>query len=152
MHKDTVHVPRTRSRFRSTLPPYTPPSTPHHDHPIWADASISDFVNIIKMLTVGGGPTSSTKSPANAQTVHVVISDIGVLTTSALLLYAACNFGLSTVAKVYWIPYMVVNAWLVLITFLQHTDARVMRFRAQEATKSIKNVLGKYYLQESESV
>merc|ERR1712153_287914 len=32
-------------------------------------------------------------------------------------------------AKVYFIPYLVVNMWLVMITDLQHTDPRLPHFR-----------------------
>ncbi len=42
------------------------------------------------------------------------------------------TFGFGTFAKLYLAPYLVVNGYLVLITFLQHTDFYVPHYRASE--------------------
>ncbi|CAM9158370.1 unnamed protein product [Phaeothamnion confervicola] len=58
----------------------------------------------------------------------VWLSDIGVAIAVAALWAAVAKFGLIPVAAVYGGPYLVVNAWLVAITWLQHTDVDVPHF------------------------
>lgn len=53
---------------------------------------------------------------------QVIASDIGVLLTLAGLGFWAYQRGISEVLRVYGVPYLWVNHWLVFITFLQHTD------------------------------
>ena len=55
----------------------------------------------------------------------VYLSDIGVLGMVAALGLLAKKFGLAWVAAAYGGPYLVVNAWLVLYTWLQHTDVDI---------------------------
>ncbi|KAJ3041317.1 hypothetical protein HDV00_009589 [Rhizophlyctis rosea] len=147
--KDTVHLPRTRSRF-PRLPPYAPPTTPHHDESIWHDAPLYDLLDVVKMLSVGWwgyllynvsgqktkgrwsshfNPTAPMFTPK--QYLNILLSDIGVLTTLSLLFLSSHLYGTRTMLAYYFIPYMLVNMWLVLITFLQHTDVRVPHFRGE---------------------
>ncbi|KAF7327851.1 Oleoyl phosphatidylcholine desaturase [Mycena kentingensis (nom. inval.)] len=62
----------------------------------------------------------------------VVWSDIGVGLWLAGLFAASSTWGFSTVFRVYLVPYLWVNHWLVLITFLQHTDPLLPHYRAAE--------------------
>lgn len=55
----------------------------------------------------------------------IVQSDLGILTTLSLLCYCCYEHGVSQVIKYYGIPYLFVNMWLVMITFLQHTHEEV---------------------------
>ena len=58
----------------------------------------------------------------------VLKSDIGIgLMAGALVAWAACN-GVAEVMALYGFPLVVVNAWLVLYTWLQHTDTDVPHF------------------------
>jgi omega-6 fatty acid desaturase / acyl-lipid omega-6 desaturase (Delta-12 desaturase) len=63
---------------------------------------------------------------------QVIMSDLGVF----LWLFAIGSFiyqyGFLQVFKVYIAPYLWVNHWLVLITFLQHTDPLLPHYRAPE--------------------
>lgn len=52
-------------------------------------------------------------------------SDVGVVAMLACLGLLANKFGLAWVAAAYGGPYLVVNAWLVLYTWLQHTDVDI---------------------------
>ncbi len=55
-------------------------------------------------------------------------SDIGIAATvSALVTWTACR-GFGEVMALYGGPYLVINAWLVLYTWLQHTDTDVPHF------------------------
>ncbi|KAJ3020339.1 Delta(12)-fatty-acid desaturase [Thoreauomyces humboldtii] len=215
MSKDQVFVPAHRSRYVEKLGEYQEPAEHHHDEPAWKDAPIVDLLNIFGMLTVGWPlylihnasgqrypqwtshfrPTSPIFEPK--QWFQVVLSDIGVALTIALLCVAGHIWGSAAVIKFYVMPYLNVNAWLVLITFLQHTDPQVPHYtdktwdyllgaistvdrdygilnhffhhiadthvahhifptmphyHAVEATRHIKEFLGKYYLYDNTPV
>jgi omega-6 fatty acid desaturase (delta-12 desaturase) len=62
----------------------------------------------------------------------VLVSDVffgGALVTLAWLVY---TFSFGAVVKFYLMPYLMVNAYLVLITYLQHTDTYIPHFREGE--------------------
>ncbi|KAG6377218.1 fatty acid desaturase-domain-containing protein [Boletus reticuloceps] len=64
----------------------------------------------------------------------VIMSDIGVLLWLAGLAGSIYKFGFWDVFRLYIVPYLWVNHWLVLITFLQHTDPILPHYRATEFT------------------
>jgi len=68
------------------------------------------------------------------QGTQIIISDIGIFLWMAALAACVYSFGLATVFRVYGVPYLWVNHWLVLITFLQHTDPLLPHYRAPEFT------------------
>lgn len=55
-------------------------------------------------------------------------SDIGVVAVLAGLAFWASKAGLAAVCALYFAPYLVTNCWLVLYTWLQHTDTDVPHF------------------------
>ncbi|KIO29405.1 hypothetical protein M407DRAFT_21470 [Tulasnella calospora MUT 4182] len=61
---------------------------------------------------------------------EVFISDIGVFLWVASILYSIKVFGFLKVFRIYLFPYLWVNHWLVLITFLQHTDPALPHYQA----------------------
>jgi len=65
---------------------------------------------------------------------QIIISDIGILLWIAGIAYSISEFGFANVLRLYLIPYLWVNHWLVLITFLQHTDPLLPHYRAPEFT------------------
>ncbi|KAJ7288389.1 delta-12 fatty acid desaturase protein [Mycena rebaudengoi] len=65
---------------------------------------------------------------------QVLISDVGIFLWLAGIAAAVYTYGLGTVFRVYGAPYLWVNHWLVLITFLQHTDPILPHYRAAEFT------------------
>ncbi|KAI9365455.1 fatty acid desaturase-domain-containing protein [Zopfochytrium polystomum] len=71
-------------------------------------------------------PTSPIFSAS--QFLQIVASDIGIVGAFGLLTYFSYTFSFLDVVKYYLIPYFWVNHWLVMITFLQHTDVRVPHF------------------------
>ncbi|KAI0259825.1 fatty acid desaturase-domain-containing protein [Gloeopeniophorella convolvens] len=68
------------------------------------------------------------------QSGQIVISDVGILIWLGALAYWSYSSGFSTVLRLYVVPYLWVNHWLVLITFLQHTDPILPHYRAEEFT------------------
>ncbi|ORY81298.1 delta-12-fatty acid desaturase [Leucosporidium creatinivorum] len=64
---------------------------------------------------------------------QILISDAALLTMGALLTaFGHYAGGLSAVGKYYFVPYLMVNHWLVFITYLQHTDPMLPHYRAGE--------------------
>ncbi|CAN6221463.1 unnamed protein product [Urochloa humidicola] len=63
---------------------------------------------------------------------QVVISDVGILAVSLALWRLAMASSFWAVARTYGVPLLVVNAWLVLVTYLQHTDPVVPRYGGGE--------------------
>lgn len=66
--------------------------------------------------------------------VDIVTSDIGFFGMIGILAWACVKFGTLNVASYYFVPYLVVNLYLVLITYLQHTDSNVPHYRKNEFT------------------
>ncbi|TFK28009.1 fatty acid desaturase [Coprinopsis marcescibilis] len=65
---------------------------------------------------------------------QILISNVGIALWLVALGVSIAHWGFSTVLVVYLIPYLWVNHWLVLITFLQHTDPLLPHYRASEFT------------------
>ncbi|KAI5988995.1 fatty acid desaturase-domain-containing protein [Pisolithus albus] len=62
----------------------------------------------------------------------IVLSDIGILLWLGAVAAAINTYGFMTVFRLYLVPYLWTNHWLVLITFLQHTDPLLPHYRAPE--------------------
>lgn len=120
-------------------------------------AEDSPFINalqIIVMLTIGWMPgylvfnaTGPAKYEGKANhfnpwakffdprdRLNIVISDIGFFAGLAVIIFACQQLGCGTVALFYGGPYMINNVYLVLITYLQHTDVFMPHFRGEEWT------------------
>ncbi|GAA5986524.1 hypothetical protein JCM5350_001358 [Sporobolomyces pararoseus] len=70
--------------------------------------------------------------------IDVLLSDLCLISTIALFYKFAYLLpgggGLAQFFKYYFIPYLFVNHWLVMITFLQHTDSQLPHYRSNEWT------------------
>ncbi|OBZ71119.1 Delta(12) fatty acid desaturase [Grifola frondosa] len=65
---------------------------------------------------------------------QIVVSDIGIVIWAATVVTWIYYKGFAEVFRLYLVPYLWVNHWLVLITFLQHTDPLLPHYRAPEFT------------------
>lgn len=72
-------------------------------------------------------PDSALFRPREAK--DIVVSDIGIFVALAVLGLCIHTYGFGNVAFYYGVPYLVVNAHLVLITFLQHTDTYIPHYK-----------------------
>jgi omega-6 fatty acid desaturase (delta-12 desaturase) len=63
---------------------------------------------------------------------QIFISDVGVLAVSLALLKLVSSFGFWWVVQIYGVPLLIVNAWLVLITYLQHTHPALPHYDSTE--------------------
>lgn len=73
-------------------------------------------------------PFSQALFPTDFLKKRVWLSDVGVGATVAALAFWASKVGIWPVMAVYVGPYIVTNFWLVLYTWLQHTDVDVPHF------------------------
>ncbi|PPQ91693.1 hypothetical protein CVT25_012906 [Psilocybe cyanescens] len=65
---------------------------------------------------------------------QVIMSTVGILIWLACIGVSIHYKGFLQVFRSYLLPYLWVNHWLVLITFLQHTDPLLPHYRAPEFT------------------
>nr|GAT48503.1 predicted protein [Mycena chlorophos] len=159
MTQDQVFVPWTRSQMN--LPPLDPArddllgknvSTAVQAELLEAlgDTPIAAFMSSIIYLFLGlpmyllyniGGQIRYPKgtnhfSPSSIifaphQASQIVMSDLGILIWLGLIVASCNHWGFWTVFRTYLVPYLWVNQWLVLVTFLQHTDPLLPHYRAE---------------------
>lgn len=138
MEHDEVFVPSTRSEYLSAV----------YDTPLfkaldiakmllfgWPAYLVANFAGPAKYV----GKANSHFRPDSAlfrseEFTDVLVSDVGFFAAVAAIA-AACwapGIGAANVAAFYGVPYLVVNLYLVLITYLQHTDDFVPHYREGE--------------------
>jgi len=221
--KDVIHIPLTRDEVKSSYgvdpgergPNPVTDKTNSIGHELIDELPLFTIIKLTLHVIFGfplylianlGGqkyqawtshylPESEFFERKNAQAVK--ISNAGVASWLAILLGLAHQYGYYTVRNYYLIPWIQVNAWLAVITYLQHTHVSVPRFsnskwtflqgalatidrdwgylntvfhhmmnthvvhhlfktipfyHAQEATNSIKKVLGDHYLKDDSGI
>lgn len=65
---------------------------------------------------------------------QIIISDVGIFVWLGALAWWSYTRSFTEMFRFYFIPYLWVNHWLVLITFLQHTDPLLPHYRAPAFT------------------
>jgi len=63
---------------------------------------------------------------------RMVVSNLGLLAMVIALILASIQFSPARVLLVYGLPYLVINAWLVAYTWLQHTDTNIPHFSTSD--------------------
>ena len=145
---DEVFVPR---KATSTTPPA---HVEEENNIVQLVSSLVRCVRIAAMLLIGWplyltvNATGNTSYPKDAPVNHfhpsspiyadirngsklVLLSDAGMLGMIALLGVCSYYFSFTSVLYYYLIPYLVCNLFLVLITFLQHTDHQLPHYDAE---------------------
>lgn len=69
---------------------------------------------------------------SDRERAQIFISDVGVLAVFYALYRLAVTFSLGWVISVYGVPLLIVNGWLVLITYLQHTHPALPHYDSSE--------------------
>lgn len=64
----------------------------------------------------------------------IIMSDIGITAMGAVLSYVARHVGWMAIAKYYFIPYMLTNHWIVMFTYLHHSDPTIPHYFGNEWT------------------
>ncbi|KAI0311930.1 fatty acid desaturase-domain-containing protein [Amylostereum chailletii] len=148
MERDENFVPRTRSHFG--LPPQSVASTLDY-HELFEEAPLYTLLRMLLMQLIGwqtylfcntGGspsyppgtnhfvPSSPLFKPSDRRTI--VVSNIGLGLMLIVLLRFGFVHGFPALARLYVVPYLVANHWVVLLTFLQHTDPTIPHYRNAE--------------------
>eukprot|EP00252_Welwitschia_mirabilis_P018052 TRINITY_DN40220_c0_g1_i1.p1 TRINITY_DN40220_c0_g1~~TRINITY_DN40220_c0_g1_i1.p1 ORF type:complete len:391 (-),score=8.38 TRINITY_DN40220_c0_g1_i1:620-1792(-) len=125
LEKDEVFVPKTKQSLRWTSK--------------LLDNPVGRMISIIIFLTMGwplylAFNASGRKYPRfachydpygpiynNRERLQIFVSDLGILVASYALYRLSCAFGFCWLVGVYGVPLLIVNGFLVTITFLQHT-------------------------------
>ncbi|KAG0480240.1 hypothetical protein HPP92_010836 [Vanilla planifolia] len=63
---------------------------------------------------------------------QIFLSDTGVISVLYFLYRLSSTFSFSWVVRVYGVPLLIVNGWLVLITYLQHTHPALPHYDSSE--------------------
>lgn len=61
----------------------------------------------------------------------IIISDFGLLTMATLLYFCSWRLGSAMVLQLYPQPYLLLNDWIVAITYLHHTQPNLPKFEAE---------------------
>lgn len=140
MEKDQVFVPSVRSKY---------PRAQQDDD---VETPLLTTLYLLRMLVIGWpaylllnvsgqdyGRWTSHFDPSSPifdkkSYWQIVKSDIGVLAMIAVLTWFSYSFGFMTMIKYYFVPYLWVNAWLVIITYLQHSDEKVPHYNSKAWT------------------
>ncbi|KAJ3696597.1 hypothetical protein LUZ61_000302 [Rhynchospora tenuis] len=69
---------------------------------------------------------------SDRERVQIFISDVGVVTAVYALYRLSALFGFWWMVRVYGVPLLIVNGWLVLITYLQHTHPALPHYDSSE--------------------
>ncbi|KAF4617265.1 hypothetical protein D9613_005669 [Agrocybe pediades] len=64
-----------------------------------------------------------------SQRKHVMISDVALVCMAYALYLCGSRLGFWIIFRYYGIPYILVNHWVTMIVFLQHTDPQLPHFR-----------------------
>ncbi|OZJ04353.1 Delta(12) fatty acid desaturase [Bifiguratus adelaidae] len=144
LKKDQVFVPHRRSEFPARAGRMESEDEEHHS--LLDEAPLYTLYNMVLIFLFGwplyllfntsgqdyGRWTSHFLPTAPIFEKHqfwdVVMSDIGVIGMIGGLVFAGQVFSTAAVVKYYLIPYLFVNFWLVLITYLQHTDPKLPHY------------------------
>jgi len=62
----------------------------------------------------------------------IVLSDIGIIAMSFVLFRWTQVVGCANFLKLYLIPWLITNHWIVMLTYLQHSDPTIPHYRAGE--------------------
>ncbi|KAJ7158698.1 delta-12 fatty acid desaturase [Mycena filopes] len=148
LEDDENYVPRTRSDFG--LPPATQAHAADY-HDIFEETPIYTLLRLVVMQAVGlqtylmvnalGSPKyppgTNHFDPSSAlfkphERRGIVASNIGLGSMMVLLAMFASNFGTGSLLKLYFVPYMWANHWIVALTYLHHSDPTIPHYRRQE--------------------
>jgi len=150
MEKDENYVPKPRSNFKLPEPEK---ATKRDYHDVFEDAPLATLGRVLFMIMLGfqtymvsnGFGLGNPKYPAGTSHVNpfsalykpgqwpqILLSNIGIGIGIALLVLWGNNYGYAHMIKYYFVPYILTNQWIVLLTFLHHTDPTIPHYRKGE--------------------
>ncbi|KAI9019338.1 fatty acid desaturase-domain-containing protein [Phycomyces nitens] len=140
--KDRAHPPPSRSEWG--LPPLDD-EIDQHSH--FDESPIAILYSLAKYVSIGAvyyllfdvpcdmnkGKWVSHFNPncyifTKEQYWNVHLSTAAIVGVISTLMYAGNVYGVLTVFKYYVMPYLLINCWVILVTYLQHTSPNVPRY------------------------
>ncbi|KAL0570122.1 hypothetical protein V5O48_011838 [Marasmius crinis-equi] len=148
LERDVNYVPPTRSDFK--LPP-EPIAHPRDYQDILEETPIYTFYRMFLMQTLGlmaylafntrGSPryppgTSHFDPHSLLFKPHerngIIASDVGLIVTLAALCWWTSIAGLGQLIRLYLVPWMLTNHWIIMLTYLHHSDPTIPYYRQKE--------------------
>ncbi|EGN92175.1 hypothetical protein SERLA73DRAFT_191523 [Serpula lacrymans var. lacrymans S7.3] len=148
LEKDENFVPRTRTDYK--LPPASKAHVSDY-HDIFEETPIYTLFRMLAMQLMGwqfylftnamGSPmypdgTNHFSPDSPLFKPHerrgIIASNFGLSVMSAVLSYYISNVGISTFIKFYFVPYLFANHWIVMLTYLHHSDPTIPHYRTKE--------------------
>ncbi|TFK22251.1 delta-12 fatty acid desaturase protein [Coprinopsis marcescibilis] len=150
VERDENYVPRTRSGYG--LPSrYT--AIPSDYHEVFEDAPVYTLLCLLFMQALGwqyylltnvwGNPSyppgtnhfnpSSPLFKPNERN-GIIASNVGLAIMAFLLYWWGSGVGPGNFFAFYFVPYILANHWIVIITYLQHTDPTIPHYRREQWT------------------
>ncbi|EKM52352.1 uncharacterized protein PHACADRAFT_30880 [Phanerochaete carnosa HHB-10118-sp] len=145
MERDMVYVPWTRSELN--VPEDKEGTLDYEDY--LGDTPLYAFLMLMRQQFLGfpayflfnaSGKRSYPKGSTHynpyavmfldSQRRAVILSNIGTLSMILLVYFACRTWGTAAVAMYYGIPWLFVNHWVGMVTYLQHTDTALPHYRA----------------------
>ncbi|KAJ7628802.1 fatty acid desaturase-domain-containing protein [Roridomyces roridus] len=146
MERDENYVPALRSDLKLKSEDGKQAGLDYHE--VFEDTPIYTLGMMLVMQILGlqlyfvantmGSPSypkgTNHFSPTSAlfkrnERLAIVASDAGLLSMLYLLWGYTERFGLAAMLKMYFVPYLLCNHWIVLITFLHHCDPTLPHYR-----------------------
>ncbi|KAK7035390.1 hypothetical protein VNI00_011921 [Paramarasmius palmivorus] len=150
VERDVNYMPRTRSSF-GLPPPHVARSRDYHE--IFEETPIYTFYRMFLMQVFGlffflvfnrrGSPQhppgTNHFNPMSAlfkprERSRIIASDIGLVVMLVLLCIWITKVGFDVFIKMYLIPWMMTNHWIVMLTYLHHSDPTIPYYRRNEWT------------------
>ncbi|KAJ7091326.1 delta-12 fatty acid desaturase [Mycena belliarum] len=148
VERDENYVPRTRTDYGL---PAESLATISDYHEIFDDTPLYTLLRILIMQVFGwplylstnamGSPRHPTRTnhflPSSAifeprQRNYILASDAGIGAMACLLYIWTLQAGFTNFLKLYFVPYLCVNHWIVMLTYLHHCDPTVAYYRGSE--------------------
>ncbi|KAJ7155454.1 delta-12 fatty acid desaturase [Mycena crocata] len=148
VERDENYVPRTRKDYNL---PAESLAQPADYHEIFEDAPIYILLRMLIMQIFGwplylftnamGSPRHPPGTnhflPSSAifgprQRNYILASDVGICCALYFLYLWTRQVGFSNLLKLYFIPFLCVNHWIVMLTYLHHCDPTIPYFRRNQ--------------------
>ncbi|KAK2467516.1 hypothetical protein APHAL10511_000371 [Amanita phalloides] len=145
VERDENYVPRTRSHYK--LPPANTAQLRDY-HQVFEETPLYTLVRMMVMQLLGWqiylfadamgsprhprgtnhfSPSSSLFKPEDRY--GIIVSDIGLLCMAYILYIWATQIGLVKFLMIYFVPYVLTHHWIVMLTFLHHSDPSIPLYR-----------------------
>ncbi|KAG7085812.1 hypothetical protein E1B28_003350 [Marasmius oreades] len=145
LERDVTFVPYTRTHFE--LPPETVAQAKDY-HEIFEETPIYTFYRMFLMQMFGllfyfafntrgspNHPSGTNHFNPYAATIkererkRVIASDVGLLAMIGLLCSWSWDVGFGQSVKLYLLPWLLTNHWIIMLTYLHHTDPTIPYYR-----------------------